>query len=145
MIWSEVRREAGEVRPLELRLCSGAEVSIYGQARRTHSSLTSLSKWAWANRGRARLEGELGKANSGQTRLLEACRHAGALLTAAPYWHLRSSTAGEACHPYWHPGCQCSWVFVRHRQYLCVGTVGKSGNNDQTCNIILINEVVFCL
>lgn len=86
-----------------MRLCSGAELSIYGQARRTHFSLTSVSKWAWANRGWAWLEGEQGKANSGQTRLVKASRHAGALLTAAPHWHFRSSAAGEHCQPCWHP------------------------------------------
>ena len=96
-IW-EIRTEVckeRKVRTLQMRLCSGAEVSIYGQARRTHFSLTSVSKRAWANRGRAWLEGAQGKANSGQTGPVKASRHAGALLTAAPRWHLRSSALPE--------------------------------------------------
>lgn len=102
----DIRGEKLVERAPELRLCSGAEVSIYAQARRTHFSLTSVSKWARANRGRAWLEGEQGKANSGQTPLVKASRDAGALLTAALHQHPRASAAAgrSVCEaPLEHP------------------------------------------
>lgn len=91
------KKKKGKTRTSEMRLCSGAEMSIYGQTRRTHFSLTSVSNWAQANRGWAWMEGEQQKANSGQTRLVKE------LLTAALCWHLRCTAAGEACPHYWRP------------------------------------------